>query len=62
VLLCVQLIDFWPGWRAWQSVYFLGHIMILAIMGVSMLFPPPHKPQGKKGPAADANPQLSKTQ
>jgi lysophospholipid acyltransferase len=54
------LIDFWPGWQAWRSVYFLGHVMILGIMGVSIVFPPPHKPKGKQAPAAE--PKLGKAQ
>ena len=52
--LSMQLIDFWPGWRAWRSVYFLGHILILAIMAAGTLFPPPHKSKGQARPAAEA--------
>ena len=50
-ILLLQLIDFWPGWQAWRSVHFLGHILIFVIMGVGTLFPPPHKPK-PSGPAA----------
>ena len=27
----MQLIDFWPGWKAWKSVYFLGHVLLVGL-------------------------------
>lgn len=51
-LWVMQLIDFWPGWQAWKSVRFLGHILIFSLMTVGTVFPPPHKPRGKAAPAA----------
>lgn len=41
ILFSLQLIDFWPGLRVWRSVYFLGHVLILAIMAAGVVFPPP---------------------
>lgn len=48
----LQLIDFWPGWQAWKSVHFIGHILIFSIMAIGTLFPPPHKAKEKSKPAA----------
>ncbi len=36
----VQLLDFSVSMKAWKSVHFLGHFLMLAIILVSMVNPP----------------------
>jgi hypothetical protein len=52
VSACLQLLDFNTSIRTWNSVHFLGHFLMVAIILVSLVNPP-RKPRKKETAAAD---------
>jgi len=48
----LQLLDFSVSFKTWNSVHFLGHFLMVAIIVVSMVNPP-RKPRKKEAASAD---------
>ena len=57
---CVQLLDFSVAFKTWNSVHFLGHFLMVAIIAVSMVNPPrkPRKKDASKAPGGQAVPPI----
>ena len=56
----VQLLDFSVAFKTWNSVHFLGHFLMVAIIAVSMVNPPrkPRKKDASKAPGGQAVPPI----
>ena len=55
-LSVVQLLDFDLSFKTWNSVHFLGHFLMVAIIVVSMVNPP-RKQRKKEAATADKHDQ-----
>ena len=57
---CTQLLDFSVAFKTWNSVHFLGHFLMVAIIAVSMVNPPqkPRKKDASKAPGGQAVPPI----
>ena len=57
---CVQLLDFSVAFKTWNSVHFLGHFLMVAIIAVSMVNPPrkPRKKDASKAPGGQSVPPI----
>jgi hypothetical protein len=56
----MQLLDFSVSMKAWKSVHFLGHFLMLAIILVSMVNPPrrPRKKDAAKAGQDGSTPPI----
>lgn len=55
-MLPVQILDLWPTLALWRSVYFIGHVLMLApvILGIVS---PPRRPRTKQSSVAASKEQ-----